>query len=84
VVGEVVDRVAEAVILYITTTPGVYYDVIYLLSRRRKPKSIFYTNPLSKLERQESGFVAYWWRICGAGGAGTFGRCLRTLDDALN
>jgi hypothetical protein len=30
-------------------------------------------------ERQESGFVAYLWRICGAGGPGTFDRYLRIV-----
>jgi len=35
---------------------------------------------LLNLERQESGFVAYWWRICGAGGPGTFDRCLRIFS----
>ena len=29
-------------------------------------------------ECQENGLVAYWWRICGAEGPGTFDRYLRT------
>jgi hypothetical protein len=36
-----------------------------LHSRRREPKSIFHISLLPNPERQESGFVAYWWRISG-------------------
>ena len=32
-------------------------------------------------KRQESGFVAYWWRIVAQGGPGTFDCCLRTMAD---
>ena len=65
VVGEVVGRSSNPII---TTTPGGYYNVIYLHSRHRDLKSIFDLNS----ERQEILFVAYWWRISGAGGARNF------------
>ena len=39
VVGEVVGRSSSP----ITTIPGGYYNVIYLHSRHREPKSIFHT-----------------------------------------
>ena len=61
VVGEVVDRSSNP-ISYITTTPGSYYNVIYLHSRRREPKSIFYTSLLPNSERQE----IVLWLIGGA------------------
>ena len=50
----------------------------YIYTRRREPKSIFYTSLLPNSERQEGVL----WLICGAlvaqGGPGTFGRYLRT------
>ena len=49
----------------------------YIYTRRREPKSIFYTSLLPKSERQET----ILWRIGGAlvaqGGPGTFERYLR-------
>jgi hypothetical protein len=70
VVDEVVDEVVDKAVGEVvgrSSNPIPYISH----SRRKEPK---FPNP----ERQESDFVAYWWRTCGVGGPGTFDPHLRT------